>query len=70
MERPEQHRHTGGGRLGKALSAASGQQAHYPFLLLQDMPDGAVTILFPAFAATAALEPGPAGRCRQLAAAR
>jgi len=53
-----------------SFPAASGQQAHYPFLLLQDMPDGAVTILFPAFAATAALEPGPAGRCRQLAAAR
>jgi branched-chain amino acid transport system substrate-binding protein len=57
-----------GGEL--SFPAASGQQARYPFLLLQEMPDGAVTILSPAFAATAALEPGPAGRCRQLAAAR
>ncbi|GAC1598331.1 MAG: ABC transporter substrate-binding protein [Myxococcales bacterium] len=57
-----------GGEL--SFPAAGGQQAQYPFLLLERMPDGSSPIVFPASAASASLEPSRASRCRQLAAAR
>jgi branched-chain amino acid transport system substrate-binding protein len=57
-----------GGEL--SFPAASGQQARYPFLLLQGMPDGSAAIVSPAFAATASLTPAASELRRQLAAAR